>query len=177
MVDGRLLSNHRSGHYQNCLLKMSYLFDGRTRLGYYMLKKVIKTVSRGRGDTRRYRVGGGRGTPNSERAPTRGKLADDVSVDFLPKTSLAKRDLYIQIAPAKYFPLSFRRRSYFSRDFTRREHTPGERRISRNYGFLRYYNFSVTHAKKGRIHRHYFIIFRRPRVTVIFRLCEISLAL
>lgn len=145
MVDGRLLSNRRPRHYQNCLLKMSYLFDGRTRLGYYMLKNLIRTVSRGRGDTRPIAPGGRRrdgGFPG-ERGTESVQLGENSPtttclLTFFRRPSLAKRDSYIQIALAKYFPLSSPRRREGERDpiFHAISRVGNIRRISRNYGFF-----------------------------------------
>lgn len=78
--------------------------------------------------------------------PTRGKLADDVSIDFLPRRlSLVKRDLYIQIA-RETFPFIFPAEILF---FTR-FHASGTFAAFRAITtFLRYYNFSVARVKRG----------------------------
>lgn len=81
--------------------------------------------------------------------PTRGKLADDVSIDFLPRRlSLAKRDLYIQIA-RETFPFIFPAEILFFTRFHASGTFAGNAAFRAITTFLRYYNFSVAHVKRG----------------------------
>lgn len=131
MAQLRLLSNHRPGHYQNCLLKMSYLRPGekekerekellgrdsvcvRPCLRYYMLKLIRDGFRVIRGDTLEI----ARCEQSGKRLAKLGKLAA-LPIDFLSHPAClyfcpsfseisAESAIYIQTF-AKYFPLSSR---------------------------------------------------------------------
>lgn len=146
MVDGRLLSNRRPGHYQNCLLKMSYLFDGRTRLGYYMLKKLIGTVSRSRWYTPIARRGPDDSgeTPNSEKTRRRRvywlSSAKTKSSEAWFIYSNRSRNISLYLSGGSFL---FFTRFHASGTFA------GNAAFRAITTFLRYYNFSVAHVKRG----------------------------
>lgn len=145
----KLLSNHRSRQYQNCLLKMSYL--RRARLEYYMLKKLIRRFH-ARVDTC------GDSAPVSGKVNTlhRENSAGDVPIDF-SETSGAwfifkySRNISLYPRPGDFL--------FFTQFHVCRKHTFVKR-------FHAITVFKVLqlfrHSRGNEIHRRYFIIFRRP---------------